>query len=207
MDPPKTHDGQSAMSFIRKVILTSKVLVSNSIFVLGLIFIGYVFLEQQTSINIAKKLLLVISHHGLLAPFNSRQMFFVFWAFGIETAIREEFIFRYPFLLLVRNNFILSAKNKNYTPHFLIFTAIGLNLVWSIGFRPVITGHTYFLPVFIAGLPIYWLTYKTRVLWPAITCHTLSNFGLYIFVQLIMKFNDGFLGEIFREAQKALYKL
>ena len=176
-------------SFSQKLKLTLSVFSLNSILVLLLMYIGYLFLsfaDIELMIKSYKE-----SYSRYFLDFDSVNLTRVFWQYSVTAAVTEEFIFRYPVLLLVRNNFKFTNPNRDFSKHLIIGASLGLNFVWSFGYPPMTMGHTMFLPIFISGLPPHWLTVKTRVMWPGLFCHAAWNLILYFFIQLLLNVNFG----------------
>ena len=88
----------------------------------------------------------------------------------------EEVLFRGPIFILLKNNFWLRPGGYSLTKYFLIAGSLLLNSYWA-------SEHLFALPIFITGLPLYWLLIKTKSLWPCIAYHSLANLTLFILAQ------------------------
>lgn len=116
------------------------------------------------------------------APFKENY-FNVMWYNSLIPAIQEEVMFRGPVYVAIKQNFKLKVFKDITTPSLILIILIS-NYLWA--FWPI--GHPYNIPIFIAGLPWYWLIFKTRALWPSILCHFLANISIYIFIQVSLHF-------------------
>lgn len=202
MDPPKILSlNFPATNFRERIKPTILVYIFCSLLILSIVYIAYTIFDPTTYEPLIKLYASQSGYKSYFARFSLTNMAIHFWFYSFRMAVAEEFIYRYAFLLLILNGFRFINERGDYTKHFLIAIALGLNLIWANGYHPIIEKHTLFIPIFITGIPLYWLVAKTRVIWPAIACHTAFNFSLYLFIQIIIYADSGPIGQILRAIQ------
>ena len=183
MDPPKVKLHLDFDNFTPKIKLVFGALLLNSVIILILSITIYFFVENEKIELIIANLRVSNSYYFYI--FNAQNLLRVLSSYCLQAAVLEEGLFRYPILALVKSNLKIHIK-YDITKLFLVILALGLNLMWAIGFEPLTGGHPTPIPVFLVGIPLYWLVIKTKSLWPAILCHASSNFLLYILVQVLI---------------------
>lgn len=182
MDPPKFKfrlDFDDTLPKLKSLLL---VLAINSLIVSGLIAAAYLVLDNHEISRILK------------TTKDTYKIYFTDPTVGnililiktdiIQLPVMEEFLFRYPILCLIKNNLRLRLK-YDLTKYLLAINILILNTVWTWGHDLPFDNS---LPIFLSGLPLYWLVIKTKCLWPSILCHAFSNFSLYLFTQTLIYF-------------------
>ena len=188
MNPPRYQFGIDHENIFKKLKLTFRILCLNSLVVISAIVIAHFVLNSQqiNEITIGLKKI----NNVFFSKFNLVNLLNIVINISLQTAILEEFLFRYPILLLIKNNFWLKLK-YNIGPLVIITVALSLNYIWAFGLKIDDFRLTYphQIPwlIFITGTPLYWLVYKTKNLWPAIVCHALSNTFLFFLAQFLMR--------------------
>lgn len=189
MDPPKRfHFNLDFEDFSHKLKLTLAILGLNSLTILGLIALAFLTLDPIQLNAIVVKL----KWNGFyFSPFSEWTVLLLIRDLWLKAAIIEEFLFRYPILVLIKSNFKIRIR-YDLTRPILILIALILNLVWADGLRVnnfvIERSHTIPWVVFVSGLPLYWLIIKTRSLWPSVVCHGVSNTLLYLLAQSLIYF-------------------
>ncbi len=192
MDPPKKFDFNLDFdSFWWKLKMTSLVFCFNSVVVLLLVTIAYYMLDQKTIWGIVRDY--SNNNKTIFAERNWANFSIFLYSYCISSPIVEEFIYRYPVILLLKNNFRVKTRGKDITKILLWVIIFTLLSIWThdhLGNSEPLWKQNYYhlLPVFLAGIPLYWLAIKTQVLWPVILCHGALNLGLYLLVQLMIHF-------------------
>lgn len=160
--------------------LVLKVLGINSIIIASLIILTYCWHGGGNFMVIINKYRMNYQRI-YFAPFNKGNLFIITWYWSLLPAINEETIFRGPLYIALKHKFRLKIY-KDITIATLIILSMALNFLW-ISWP---TKHTIDFPIFMAGLPWYWLVFKTKKLWPAIFCHFMANISIYFVVQLLI---------------------
>lgn len=182
MNPPKKFELNFDWgNFWSNFKLSLIVLAINHIVIISLIIILY-YLLNQTEVSAIVNQYKNGYQKVYFAPFKEN-IFNIFWQESLLPAIHEEAVFRGPIYIAIKHNFRLRVF-KNITMAVLLPSILILNYLWVSW--PL--GHTNNLPVFITGLPLYWLVFKTRALWPSMLCHFLSNLSIYMLVQIFLYF-------------------
>lgn len=176
-------------NFKKKIKLTLAILCLNSLIILVLMALTYLVLDSKQIDQIVARLQWKKIYFYQL---NMGNLLIVLRDYGFTGPILEEFLARYPVLMLIKSNLKIRIK-YDLTMFFIILTALSLNLIWTNGLIienfNIVFGHPHSsIPVFISGIPLYWLVIKTRSLWPAIVCHGASNVILYFFAQALLYF-------------------
>jgi len=165
-----------------KIILL--VFCLNSLSILSLMMAAHYFLDEKTIFKIVADY--IVRQWIFFTEQNWTNFSLFFKTYCIKTPIIEEFIYRYPVILLLNNRFSIRLFSLNLTKIFILFTVITLNIMWGIGHTgsSLLLADIYgLIPLFLVGLTLYWLSIKTRTLWPSIFCHAALNFSLYLFIQ------------------------
>ena len=179
MDPPLKIQIDTG-NFKSKLNMALKVLALNGLIIMGLIAIVY---TASDKIGVEK----IISEYKrsyikiYFQSFSKQNLFYITWTWSLLAAISEEVIYRGPICWLIKNNLKIKTADRDITMPCLIIMSFALNIIWSIG-------HTIVLPVFISGIPLYWLVFKTKSIWPSALCHFLANISLYFLIQLAIYF-------------------
>lgn len=204
MDLPKLLSlGVPTENFSERLKLTILVFVLNSLLTLGLLYLLSLFADQVYIELQVRKFIKNSAYSSYFANFSFKTALNHLWYYCYIAAMAEEFIYRYPLLLMLIHKHRYATEKNDYTYIFLILTAFSLNLIWANGFLPIINGHPIPAPIFISGLPLYWLTAKTRKMWPAVFCHSASNFGLYLLAQFFLNYDsDNLIGQLIRLVPK-----
>ena len=157
-----------------KWFLIFKVLALNAV-VMSLLMFAMYMLGRVEGIEQFKE------NKALAGYFNDFSLF-NFWIFFkkhcIEGPASEEILRRAPVYLLTLINLEVLVKDRNFAKCVLWISLIIPTGFWALS-------HTFALPVFIAGLAYGWLIIKTRSMWPAIVCHSLSNLSIYILLKIL----------------------
>ena len=200
MDPSKIFSlNRLAENFRERLGITILIFILNSVFILILLYLFSLFADQVYIELQIRKFAKNSSYSSYFAVFSPKSILNHLWHHCYVIALAEEYVYRYPLLLLLIHKHRHTTEKNDYTYLFLILTAFSLNLIWANGFLPIINGHPIPAPIFISGLPLYWLTAKTRKMWPAIFCHSASNFGLYSLVQFFLNYDsDNLIGQILK---------
>lgn len=189
MDPPqkKFEASFDYETLLKNLKLTLWVLLLNSALVLTIIAFAYFALDNDQINEIIRNL--KNSQTIYFSELNLANLLIIIINSSLNTAILEESLFRYPVLILTKNNFRIRIK-YDITIFVIILTAFFLNYLWAnglmIGNLRISYSHPIPWLIFITGLPLYWLIAKTKTLWPAILCHASSNFLLYLFAQTLI---------------------
>lgn len=169
-----------------KIKLVLGVLLFNSLIILTLATILYFFIESAGVKLTIANLKARNGHYFYTLNLENFLRFLSYYC--LQVAVLEESLFRYPILALIKSNLKIQIKH-DLTKLILVILMFCLNLIWAVGLKPITLGHPMPVPIFLAGIPLYWLVIKTKCLWPAVLCHALSNFLLYIFVQTLLYFH------------------
>jgi len=163
-----------------KIKLTLGILLFNSLATLMIIAIACYAVGEAELRNIVKSYI-ADNRKIYLSELNSSNILRVIRYFCIDIPILEEYMFRYPFILLLKNHLRVRLW-RDLTNASIITLALALGLLWGYGHDNLYAS----IPIFVSSIPLYWLVAKTRCLWPSIACHAASNFLLYILAQFLI---------------------
>lgn len=183
MDPPRFLSlNPPAESFGEKLKLAIYIYLFNGFLILTLVYLAYIFFDTTYFKSLIMKYANLEGYKIYFREFSFTNLLEHLWLYSFKESVAEEYIFRYPVLYL-----FLRANKKDGDPvkYMLFIVALALNLIWAFGFQKIGLGHPLPIP-FIVGVPLYWLVIKTRSMWPAVICHTASNFGLYLLLKLLI---------------------
>ena len=180
MDPPKRFEFHLDNNKLWwKLKLTFGVLLFNSLTALTIVAIAYYALGEVKLMSIVKSY--TDDRKIYLSEFNLNNFLLVIRYCCVENPILEEYMFRYPFILLLINHLRVKLW-YNLTNITIVILTLGMLTLWTADHGNIFVS----IPLFISGIPLYWLAGKTRCLWPSITCHAASNFLLYILAQFLI---------------------
>ena len=178
MDPPPIKFKLDLEDFKSKLKEVLKVYIFNSLIILFFALIAYYLILNTDEIRH------IVSRYrrgnwSFFLPLTRSNFNLIFWNYSLIPAIIEEVLYRGPLLVLMRCNFNITYRGNDLTKPFLIILALILNASWA-------TTHTIFLPVFLAGLPLYWLVFKTKAIWTSTLCHCSFNLSIYFFLKIVI---------------------
>lgn len=157
------------------------ILALNYFIISTLIVMAYCWFSQEEISSIISKYRK--GYQNIFFASFKQNYFNVMWNNSLIPAVNEEVLFRGPIYIAIKQNFRLKIF-RDITTVSLVLMMLISNYLWVSW--PI--GHPYNIPIFIAGLPWYWLIFKTHALWPSILCHFLANMSLYLFIQISLYF-------------------